>query len=522
MTTRRAGVITLLCCAACLAQPATERKPKRIALIIANQAYTQLPPVPQAIANAHLIEGALQTAGFEVIYRENVSNDGFLAAENELKKQVQEGDDCVFFYSGYAIQVVQDNASDNRLLPVEASPDGKTKNYSAARIPYYLQERNAGLKFLILDATRPVAVSGAGTGLALPDMTEATNTIYLFSGPLNRTVPDTNEATSPFAVKLKALLAQKGVSAEKIAQQVSNELGGDLQPYQVAASPKEFLFFEAEKPVDKPPIEVIKLVEVEKPKGGPQIGQPYQNSKDRQEYMWIPPGTFLMGCVPSDSRCKPEEKPQHKVTITKGFFLGKTEVIVERYKRYLDASKSKSKLPRDSNRQPNEPVSAISWEEAQSFCRYAGGRLPTEAEWEYAARDGKDNETYPLNNENSRDKANFAGKQGNDRYADVAPVGSFDPSPNFKLFDMAGNVWEFVADFYSPSYYQESPDKDPPGPASGKDHIIRGGSWNSDAQEHLRISLRRPGKGGNIVGFRCVVEDTPETRKSFGVPEEKK
>src|SRR5208282_4517968 len=101
------------------------------------------------------------------------------------------------------------------------------------------------------------------------------------------------------------------------------------------------------------------------------------------------------------------------------------------------------------------PIVDVVWEDAQAYCGWAGGRLPTEAEWEFAARAGKTGEIYPLNSENSREKANFYGRKGNDIFDQIAPVRKFDESA-FHLFDMAGNVWEWVADWWSPAYYATS------------------------------------------------------------------
>jgi formylglycine-generating enzyme required for sulfatase activity len=162
------------------------------------------------------------------------------------------------------------------------------------------------------------------------------------------------------------------------------------------------------------------------------------------------------------------------------------------------------------------PVFDVAWAEAQGFCAWVGGRLPTEAEWEYAARGGVQGEIYPFNFDNAREKANFYGLKGNDRYAHTAPVRTFDPN-GFRLFDIAGNVWEWTADWSDPTYYQQSPEQDPTGPSSRTERVARGGSFFSDPAKHLRISYREkfPPKGVDGVGFRCVLEDSPDTRMRF-------
>lgn len=248
------------------------------------------------------------------------------------------------------------------------------------------------------------------------------------------------------------------------------------------------------------------------------IGVPHMSRRERNEYVWIPAGSFNMGCAPGDSRCEENEKPQHRVTISKGFWLGATEVDIAAYQRFVDASGGRYEMPTaplwdKKRRVTNHPITGPSWEEAQAYCSWAGGRLPTEAEWEYAARGGEEDAIYPLNDENSREKANFKGEEGNDRARYTAAVKSYDPN-GYGLFDMAGNVWEWTRDFYGETYFLSSPAADPQGPDSGEEHVVRGGSWYSDANEHLRISFRTSfPKGGNLVGFRCVIEDTPAVKE---------
>jgi formylglycine-generating enzyme required for sulfatase activity len=253
------------------------------------------------------------------------------------------------------------------------------------------------------------------------------------------------------------------------------------------------------------------------------------NANDKLRYVYIPSGKFWMGCVPtSEAECNSSEKPRHPVEITKGFWLGQMEVTNLAYSRFADANKIRFKPKKhitDAGKGDNLPVVDVSWADAQKYCQWAakGGRLPTEAEWERAARGRKEDEVYPYPDlSTSRLFANFLGKAGNDRFDDIAPVGQFNPN-DYNLFDMAGNVWEWVFDWFSATYYgessKESPIHDPQGPAQadkGKAHVARGGSWASDAKKYLRISYRMSfPSGGNEVGFRCVVPATPEAMKSF-------
>ena len=160
----------------------------------------------------------------------------------------------------------------------------------------------------------------------------------------------------------------------------------------------------------------------------------------------------------------------------------------------------------------------VNWTDAQAFCQWVGGRLPTEAEWEYAARGGQVNQTFPFDSVNAREKANFQnlGPKGNDVYVYTSPVKSFDPN-SWGLFDMAGNVWQWTADWFDPAYYANSPADDPQGRGSGKQRSARGGSFRSDPDKHLRISYRASFPPENSakfdeVGFRCVLPDDSFTR----------
>jgi formylglycine-generating enzyme required for sulfatase activity len=254
-----------------------------------------------------------------------------------------------------------------------------------------------------------------------------------------------------------------------------------------------------------------------------------ENPKDGLMYVWIPPGTFMMGCSPGDEECTVVEKPLHQVSITKGFWLGQTEVTVAAYKRF--AAATGREMPREPKygrplnpRWGDEamPIVDVRWGDAQAYCGWAGGRLPTEAEWEYAARAGSTGAHYGDLDE----IAWYADNSGHERLDSAKIVkedrGSYHPrfeengngmhevgqkrANAFGLYDMLGNVWEWVNDWYDENYYQNSPSQDPTGPASGWEfRVLRGGAW-WDVPSNLRVSLRVKGDldaSSSVIGFRC-------------------
>jgi sulfatase modifying factor 1 len=239
----------------------------------------------------------------------------------------------------------------------------------------------------------------------------------------------------------------------------------------------------------------------------------------------------MMGCSPGDSSCEPTEKPSHRVRLTKGFWMAETPVTAAAWKKFRIAKGAKA-LPsadglgrKDLNEaSPDDsiPVVFVTWDEAHSFCGWADMRLPSEAEWEYAARAGTAAKQYG----NLSEIAWFADNTGRkpidsnalfesdrknffqhlyDNGNRPQPVGKKAPNA-WGLHDMLGNVWEWVADWYGEKYYGESPETDPPGPASGTQHVLRGGSWYN-FPVLVRVSTRgasNPTERLAINGFRCA------------------
>jgi formylglycine-generating enzyme required for sulfatase activity len=219
-------------------------------------------------------------------------------------------------------------------------------------------------------------------------------------------------------------------------------------------------------------------------------GSTYTNSKDGRVYVWIPPGKFRMGCSLLDGECNPSEEPSHDVTMTKGFWIGQTEVTQEAYQKVIGSNPSPSKGAR-------LPVVMISWNEADAYCRAVGGRLPSEAEWEYAARGGDASARYgPL------DEVGWYAVNASGKLHQVAQK----RANAFGLYDMLGNVLEWAADWYA----QRLPvaTADPRGSSSGTERTIRGGSF-VDATWAQRASFRAGAPEATKdegIGFRCAAD----------------
>jgi serine/threonine protein kinase len=215
-------------------------------------------------------------------------------------------------------------------------------------------------------------------------------------------------------------------------------------------------------------------------------GEIKTNRVDGLNYVWIAPGKFRMGCSPGDNDCHEDEQPRD-VTIQNGYWLSQTETTARAFKVYAGANG----VPMPAGPPPNytwsneaSPISRVSWEQASAFCKWAGGRLPTEAEWEFAARANSTEARYGPINE-------IAWYAGNSR-GTLHAVKTRRPN-KFGLYDMLGNVWEWTSE------------------TDGGYHIQRGGSWLRSPVE-ARASSRNPVSGSKpdlATGFRCALDQIP-------------
>ena len=256
----------------------------------------------------------------------------------------------------------------------------------------------------------------------------------------------------------------------------------------------------------------------------------------------LPGGTFAMGA--NDGM--PYEGPVHNVTL-KQFWIDRHEVTVAEFEKFVTGTKYVTDAEKfgwsgvfdiekgewthsdgadwrhpdgpKSKAIPNEPVCQVSRNDAAAYAKWAGKRLPTEAEWEFAARGGLVGKKYAWGDElrpGGKPAANwwqghFPDKNtGEDGFIGRAPVESFPPN-GFGLYDMIGNVWEWNADWFAEDYYRNSPAESPQGPGRGDDRVIRGGSWMCSENYCVNYrpaarSFAAPDSGLNNLGFRCVRE----------------
>jgi len=259
------------------------------------------------------------------------------------------------------------------------------------------------------------------------------------------------------------------------------------------------------------------ILEVEDRLGGKFQGQirvraeapPPIKWKDGMEMVRVPAGTFIMG---TSEQLRPKlESPEHEVYLDE-YYIDVHEVTVGQFKRFLNKAHWWSRTAWDPSpfKDDRLPVVNVTWEEARAYARFYGKRLPTEAEWEKAAR-GTQGWKYPWGYEFDPEAANYNTQRRlviEDWAKFLMPVGSFPKGESpYGCLDMAGNVWEWCDDWYDENYYQSSPARNPSGPRRGTKRVIRGGSWG-DAAFYLTTTTRRglePQRTSPMVGFRCCV-----------------
>jgi len=236
--------------------------------------------------------------------------------------------------------------------------------------------------------------------------------------------------------------------------------------------------------------------------------------KDGAPMVLIPAGEFIIGSRDDDKSADNDERPAHSVYLD-GFYIDQYEVTTSRYAEFFQETNRPAPAfwsEQVLKQHGRKPVVGVHWNDAAAYCSWAGKRLPTEAEWEKAAR-GTDQRLYPWGNTvPNQQLANYNRGFEFKNYEVLTDVGSFEGGKSpYGAYDMAGNVWEWTADWYDESYYRTSPERNPKGPSSGEYRVFRGGSWGI-ASGNVRSADRdrnTPTIRSVNIGFRCA-RDVPK------------
>lgn len=500
---------------------------RKVALVIGNARYSRgVLANPENDANA--LAETLSGLGFQVTKRLNVTLRDFKNEVDSFAGSLRKDDLALFYFAGHGIQVNRENY----LLPVNFAAarenDVEFEAYSASRVQTALEGSPAKLRVLILDACRdnPYRFSRSTRGLS-PMMGNAVGTIVAFATGENNTADDNRAGGNGLYTKyLLTALRTPGLAHDELFRRVkeevyeasgrkqnpavydnvfgrfffrsgptptterSNRLDAAEEAYVVVkdSGDPELLDRFATEFADSPLARTARfkadqlrrtaMARVRQPEPAPEPvrarPRTVTHPKDGATYVWIEPGEFLMGCSAGDDMCFSDEaKPAKRTAIARGFYLKQTEVTQEEYEKLTGKNPSHFKGP-------NRPVEQVAWQEADGYCRALGLRLPTAAEWEYAARAGTQAARY-----GDLDRvAWYFGNSGGQTH----DVKGKDPNA-WGLYDMLGNASEWTSTDYDSARKE-----------------VRGCSWAVLSQV-VRASARAGwplARRDDVVGLRCA------------------
>jgi len=496
--------------------------PKYFALIIGNNKYQHLKRLNTAINDAESIESVLrQSYGFQTKLLRDAGREQIVDAINEYRRKLDEQSYLLIYYAGHGLY---DRSIDAAYwLPVDARPDSDTRWISADDVTRNIKGIAATHVLVISDSCysgmlkreATIAITPAERQRFIEKMREGRSRILIASGGDEPVDDGGGEGHSVFA---NALL--KGLQRIESAEFTSSELFNGFILEQVAGRARQtpqygvitnsghdsgdFVFIKRGAVVSDTaatlPTPILPPSQEHEPQYYTEMVKGVAI-----EMVRIPSGKFLMGSPASELGRDDDEGPQHEVTISQSFYMGKYEVTQAQWRVVARLPKVKIDLnPDPSNfKGDGQPVEQVNWEEAVEFCERlskASGKkyhLPTEAEWEYACRAGTTG-AYA-------GELNAMAWYYNNSDSTTHAVGVKQPN-NWGLYDMQGNVWEWCLDWFSRSYYSVSPSIDPQGPSSELFRVLRGGGWAyypRDCRSADRRALT-PGIRFNDLGFRLV------------------
>ncbi|MBI2252981.1 MAG: SUMF1/EgtB/PvdO family nonheme iron enzyme [Proteobacteria bacterium] len=542
-----------------LTTPAAEAAP-RVALVIGNAGYGDaIGRLPNPAEDANLIAAALTEVGFTVTTLIDADQRAMKRAISDFGQAlVAAGPEAtgLFYYAGHGVQI----GGTNYLVPlgadIRSEADAEIESVDASWVLKQMEFAGNRVNVVILDACRnnplPRSLRSASSGLARMDAPKGSFIAY--STAPGDVAQDGSGTNSPYAAALAQAITGAAAPIEEMFRNVRVAVmaaTGEAQvPWDSSSLTGAFYFKEdgtAAAPTVIAPVAANdqSAARGQAMEGPPKAGSVFRDCPECPDMVVIPAGRFVMGAPKEDEDRRADEAPFHKVTIGAPFALMTTEVTRNQFAAFViatgrnmedgdcylaDGGDGKSDdaahwLAPGFKQEGSEPVVCVSWHDAVAYAEWLSNkagfayRLPTEAEWEYSARAGRRG-NFPWDENSAADACHIGNSMDvsghkefptlepspcDDGRAFTAPAGSYRPNL-FKLFDMAGNVWEWVEDCYRPSYRQAPADGSAVELDSCPEHAARGGSWN-DGLWDFRFARRYNVDGWgreNILGFRLA------------------
>ena len=536
----------------------------RIALVIGNAAYgAEIGNLPNPANDARLVAKALAGAGFEVTTVVDADQKAMKRAISQFGKQLAlGGSDGVglFYYAGHGVQI----GGGNYLIPLHAQLQSEADvDMEAVDAQWILKQMEfAGnrINIVILDACRnnPLARSLRSVTRGLARMDAPTGSFIGYSTAPGETAADGSGANSPYSSALAAEIAGPAVPLEELFRnvrvKVMAETHGQQVPWDSSSLTGAFYFRAPGAETPAPAASVAAAAPAEPAQSAirsqgetGEAGQPgsiFRDCADCPEMIVVPAGKFTMGSPASEDGHHDDEGPPHKVAIAQPFALMTHEVTRAQFSAFIaetgremrggcylaDGGDGKMDEAADWMRAgfdqtDDHPAVCLDWQDASDYAEWLSDktgkayRLPSEAEWEYAARAGR-KAAWPWNDDDlAAGCALVNGFDQNaklklpineplpciDGYVFTAPVGSFPPN-RFGLYDMIGNVWEWVEDCHTPDYRDAKADGTAHESSDCRERVARGGAWLENPWD-LRFARRYPVPPDgteNIIGFRLA------------------
>jgi formylglycine-generating enzyme required for sulfatase activity len=517
---------------------------RRIALVIGNSAYIAY-PLKNPANDAHVMAKTLRHLGFEVEEKVDLNYVAMNEAVEQFGHQLKAGGVGLFYYAGHGMQV----QGSNYLIPVDARINSENevryKAVDAGLVLSFMELARNDVNIVIMDACRdnPFSTKGRGGPHGLTTMEAPSGTIIAYATAPGKTASDGDGRDNGlYTAELVQVMETPGLKVEDVFKRVLKgvrEKSDNAQIPWVATSFEGDFYFTSpvgstEPKPDPPPSTPVPQPPVHHGFTDPTLGLDFVDIKG---------GCFQMGDTFGDGPVN--EKPTHEVCID-DFALEKYDVTVGEFRKFAAATGYQTKAENDGctvlngkewkldpsrnwqnpgfTQDDRHPVVCVSWNDVQAFIRWLSKesgrqyRLPTEAEWEYAARSRGKKEKFAGTSDNGSLSryANFCdancdldwkSTSHNDGYRNSSPVGRFLPN-ELGLYDMSGNVWQWCFDWYGDTYYRNSPNNNPQGPSEGDndERVYRGGGWRNQPSD-VRVSNRNgldPSSSSSNVGFRLA------------------